>query len=261
MSDDIKYLDYSIMTLNLSTRASNILMHNGIYTIGDLLIIKYNDLKIKPKMGEKSFYEIVNAIHNLGLVLFDEDKTNVSDELIIAINNYKENKELIAKNNENEQKENIIKYNNLINKYDLYNLSILNLHLPAEIYNTLKNNNFLTLGSILKYESIHFLHVFKDSASYGAFRYIIKSHGFVFNEEIHTINENNIKLLENFIDTLIITNNNDDVKKDIVDYLKQIQECRELLSVTYSKLQELNENVIKYIEENNDRDGGIKYGK
>ena len=75
-------LDTPIEDLNLSIRAFNLIKRIGISTIGDLIKLSTDNLQFMTRMSCKNLcYEIVESIHNRGLLFVDEISTNeVCDE-------------------------------------------------------------------------------------------------------------------------------------------------------------------------------------
>ena len=66
--------EQKIENLDLSMRSYNCLKRIGIRTIGDLLNFTYNDLIKIRNLGRKSMKEILDKIHDLGLVFKGEKK-------------------------------------------------------------------------------------------------------------------------------------------------------------------------------------------
>ena len=74
-------LDTPIEDLNLSIRALNSIKRKGISTIGDLIKLSTDNLQFMIRMSKNLCYEIVESIHNRGLLFVDEISTNeVCDE-------------------------------------------------------------------------------------------------------------------------------------------------------------------------------------
>ena len=66
--------EQKIENLDLSMRSYNCLKRAGIRTIGDLLNFTYNDLFKIRNLGRKSLKEVLDKIHDLGLVLKGEQR-------------------------------------------------------------------------------------------------------------------------------------------------------------------------------------------
>ncbi len=66
--------EQKIENLNLTMRSYNCLKRAGIRTIGDLLNFSYYDLIKIRNLGRKSMKEILDEIHDLGLVLKGEHR-------------------------------------------------------------------------------------------------------------------------------------------------------------------------------------------
>lgn len=66
--------EQKIENLDLTMRTYNCLKRAGIRTIGDLLNFSYYDLIKIRNLGRKSMKEILDTIHDLGLVLKGEQK-------------------------------------------------------------------------------------------------------------------------------------------------------------------------------------------
>ena len=66
--------EQKIENLDLSMRSYNCLKRAGIRTIGDLLNFTYNDLFKIRNLGRKSMKEVLDKIHDLGLVFKGEQR-------------------------------------------------------------------------------------------------------------------------------------------------------------------------------------------
>lgn len=66
--------EQKIENLELSMRSYNCLKKTGIRTIGDLLKFTYDDLFNIRNMGRKSMKEVLDAIHDLGLIFKGEKR-------------------------------------------------------------------------------------------------------------------------------------------------------------------------------------------
>lgn len=68
-------LDADIVEFNLTVRSYNILKRSGIGTLRDLISLNKDKLRKLRNMGDKSFNEIINFVHDNGLLFADEVST------------------------------------------------------------------------------------------------------------------------------------------------------------------------------------------
>ena len=69
---DLSRLKKHVRSLSCSNRATNCLICNRIYSIGQLICVKRSDLITIQNFGKKSLFEIESALINIGLSLAPE---------------------------------------------------------------------------------------------------------------------------------------------------------------------------------------------
>ena len=103
-------LDESIKNLNISPRAFKCLMRARISTIGDIIDLTQGDIRNIRNLGTKTYDEIVEKIHSLGLCFADEvEEQETSTEVVETVEqqeqNQSKNQDIIIEENRKEIEE------------------------------------------------------------------------------------------------------------------------------------------------------------
>lgn len=72
---EMDYRNEYVKRLNFSVRAQNVIDTKNIITIGQLIELTTQELQECRNLGKKTYYEIVDKIHSLGLYFADEPQT------------------------------------------------------------------------------------------------------------------------------------------------------------------------------------------